>query len=172
MLLLKLSDTQARTFGASPEVGRHPTFRRSPMAMNERPSTADIPIAHVVPPPVKAAEPTLKAASKVQDWHRAQIVIAGFLALAAVAFLLAMVTIYSKPSPTTNEMLGGKLNTGKIISYSGPDKECRQQVFDNKTGQMTKPSPCDLNALGNSSPAASANSGNRLESISKAFSGR
>jgi hypothetical protein len=69
-------------------------------------------------------------------------------------------------------MLGGRLNTGKITSYSGPNKECRQQLFDNETGQITKPSPCDLDMLGDNSPAASANPGNRLESISKAFSGR
>jgi hypothetical protein len=142
------------------------------MAMNERSSTADIQIANAVPPPVKAAKPTLKAASNAQDWHRGQIVVVGFLVLAAVAFVLAIVTTYPKSSPTTNEMLGGNLNAGKIISYSGPDKECRQQVFDNETGQMTKPSPCDLDLLGNNSPAASANSVNRWESISKAFSGR
>ncbi len=142
------------------------------LAMNETSSTGDIPIADAVPPPVTAAKPRLKAASNAQDWHRAQIVVAGFLVLAAVGFVLTMVTTYPGPSSTTNEMLGGKLNTGKIISYSGPNKECRQQVFDNETGQMTKPSPCDLDMLGNNSPAASANSGNRLESISKAFSGR
>ena len=142
------------------------------MTMNERPSPGENLIANAMPPPVKAAKPTPKTASNAQDWHRAQIVVAGFLVLAVVAFALVMVTTYQKPSHTTNEMLGGRLNTGKIISHSGPDKECRQQVFDNANGQMTKPSPCDLDVLDNNSPAGSANSGNRLESISKAFSGR
>jgi hypothetical protein len=57
-----------------------------------------------------------------------------------------------RPSPTfvhssTNSMLAGKLTTGRMMNYVGPDKECRQQVFDNTTGQMTKPTPCDLSPL-------------------------
>jgi hypothetical protein len=67
-------------------------------------------------------------------------------------------------------LLGGKLTTGKIMNYVGPDKECRQQVFDNATRQMTKPTPCDLSAL--DSNGDSAHKGRRLDSFSKAFLGR
>jgi hypothetical protein len=141
--------------------------------MTENSSKADIPIANPVPPPVAVIGPRLKANSKVQDWHRARIVIAGFVIFAVVGGALAMVTTYPRPSPpATNAMLGGKLNTGKIMSYVGPDKECREQVFDNATGQMTKPVPCNLNTLDSNAASSSLNTTDRLDSISKAFSGR
>jgi hypothetical protein len=140
--------------------------------MSENSSTDDTPIAALAPMPVTIARPRPKADSKAQDWRRARIVIAGFLVLAAMGFVLAMVPTYPSPSPTTNEVLGGKLNNGKVISYTGPDRECRQQVFDNKTGQMTKPSPCDLSTLDSNATAAFSNPSSRLDAISKAFSGR
>jgi hypothetical protein len=141
--------------------------------MTENSSKADIPIANPVPPPVAVIGPRLKANSKVQDWHRVRIVIAGFMVFAVVGGVLAMVTTYPQPSPpATNAMLGGKLNIGKIMSYVGLDKECRQRVFDNVTGQMTKPAPCDMSALDSDAPSGSVNTTDRLESISKAFSGR
>jgi hypothetical protein len=141
--------------------------------MTEKSSKADIPITNPVPPPVAVIGQRLKANSKVQDWHRARIVIAGFMIFAVVGGVLAMVTTYPQPSnPTTNAMLGGKLNVGKIMSFVGPDKECRQQVFDNVTGQMTKPAPCDMSALDSDAPSSSLNTTDRLESISKAFSVR
>jgi hypothetical protein len=141
--------------------------------MSENSSTGDSPIAALAPTPVTVAKPTPKADSKSQDWQRARIVIAGLLVLAAIGFVLAMVPTYPSPSSTTNEMLGGKLNTGKVISYTGPDRECRQQqAFDNETGQMTKPSPCDLITLDSSAAPASSNPSSRLDAISKAFSGR
>lgn len=138
--------------------------------MSESFSTDQTPIAVVAPTPVIVGKPRLKADSKAQDWHRARIVIAGFLVLAAIGFVLAMATTYPNPSPapTTNAMLGGKPSTGKIVSYSGEDKECRQQVFDNVTGQMSKPEPCDMQLP----VPASSSSASRLDSISKAFSGR
>ncbi len=141
--------------------------------MTENPSRADIPIANPVPTPVVVIGPGLKANSKIQDWHRARIVIAGFMIFAVVGGMLAMVTTYPQPSnPATNAMFGGKSNIGKIVSYVGPDKECRQQVFDNVTGQMTKPAPCDMSALDSDVTSNSLNTTDRLESISKAFSGR
>jgi hypothetical protein len=109
---------------------------------------------------------------KAQDLHRARIVVAGFGILAVIISMLAMVTTYPKPPPTPNAMLGGKSNAGKIISYIGPDKKCREQTFDNATGQMTKSSPCDLSALDKNAASASSNSGGRLDEIRKAFSGR
>jgi hypothetical protein len=143
------------------------------MTMSESISKADIPNASPVPQPVTAANPRLKANSKMQDWHRARIVTAGFVIFAVVGGVLAMVTTYPQPSaPSTNAMLGGKLNTGKIMSYVGPDKECREQVFDNATGQMTKPAPCDFNTLDSHAAPSSVNTTHRLESISRAFSGR
>jgi hypothetical protein len=142
------------------------------MTMSESLSKADIRTAAPVPRSITAAKPRLKADSQVQDWRRARIVIAGFAILAVVAFVLAMVTAYPKPSPPTNAMLGGKLNTGKIMSYVGPDKECREQVFDNATGQMTKPVPCDLNTIASNDGSDTAKGGRRLDSFSKTFSGR
>ena len=140
--------------------------------MSENSSTEDTPIAALAPTPVTLAKATPKAGLKTQDWRRARIVIAGFLALAAIGFVLAMVPTYRSPSPTTNEMLGGKLNTGKVVSYTGPDRECRQQAFDNETGQMTKPSPCDFGTLDSNAAPAFSNPSSRLAAISKAFSGR
>jgi hypothetical protein len=131
------------------------------------PVIADVAIART---PVVKTRP--KADLKAQDWRRARIVIAGFAVLAVVGFALAMVTTYPKPPPTTNAMLGGALNAGKVISYIGPTKECREQVFDNATGQMTKPSPCDLNAFDKNAASASSNSDGRMDAIHKAFSGR
>jgi hypothetical protein len=140
--------------------------------MSENASTLDSPKAVPLPRPFETIRPKLKADSKTQDWHRARIVIAGFAILAVVGFVLAMVTTYPKPSPATNAMLGGKLNTGKIMSYVGPDKECREQVFDNTTGQMTKPAPCNWNTLDSNDGSAAAGGGRRLDSFSKTFSGR
>jgi hypothetical protein len=144
-----------------------------PVTMTETPPKADIPIADQVPPPIAANEPRLKAKSKVQDWHRARIVMAGFVIFAIVGGVLTMVTTYPQPSPlATNAMLGGKVNVGKIMSYVGPDKECREQVFDNMTGQMTKPAPCDMSALEDNGGPDTAKGGRRLDSFSKTFSGR
>jgi hypothetical protein len=144
-----------------------------PVTMTENPSKADTPIANPVPPPVPAIKPRLKANSKAQDWRRARIVIAGFAIFAVVGGVLAMVTTYPQASPpATNAMLGGKLNAGRIMSYVGPDKECRQQVFDNVTGEMTKPAPCDMSALEGNGGPDTANGGRRLDSFSKTFSGR
>jgi hypothetical protein len=144
-----------------------------PVTMTENFSKADIPIANPVPPSVAAIRPRPKANSKVQDWHRARIVIAGFVIFAVIGGVLTMVITYPQPSPpATNAMLGGKLNTGRIMSYIGPDKECRQQVFDNVTGQMTKPAPCDMSALEGNGGPDTANGGRRLDSFSKTFSGR
>ena len=141
--------------------------------MSENSSTVDIPKAAPLPTPIGAVRPKLKTDSKVQDWHRARIVIAGFAILAFVGFVLAMVTTYPRPSPpATNAMLAGKLNTGKIMSYVGPNKECRQQVFDNVTGQMTKPAPCEMSVLDSNGGPDTGSGGGRLDSISKAFSGK
>jgi hypothetical protein len=141
--------------------------------MSESLSKADIPTASLVPQPVTAGNPRLKANAKVQDRHRARIVIAGFMIFAVVGGVLAMVTTYPRPSnPATNAMLGGKLNVGKIMSYVGPDKECREQVFDNATGQMTKPAPCNLNTLDSNDESDAARGGRRLDSFSRTFSGR
>jgi hypothetical protein len=141
--------------------------------MNESLSKADIPTASPVPQPVTAANPRLKASAKVQDRHRARIVIVGFVIFAVVGGVLAMVTTYPRPSPpATNAMLGGKLNTGKIMGYVGPDKECREQIFDNATGQMTKPMPCNLSTLDSNDGSDAARGGRRLDSFSKTFSGR
>jgi hypothetical protein len=116
------------------------------------------------------ARPKPNTDQKAQDWRRARIVIAGFFVFAVIGFVLAMVTTYPNPSPTptTNAMLGGKLSTGKIVSYFGEEKECRQQVFNNETGQMSKSEPCDMQGP----DPVSSNPASRLEAISKAFSGR
>jgi len=138
--------------------------------MSEKSTTSDPAIAGPTPALVMVARPKPKTEQKAQDWRRARIVIAGFLVFAVIGFVLAMVTTYPKPSPTptTNAMLGGKLSTGKIVSYSGEAKECRQQVFDNETGQMSKPEPCDMQGL----DPVSVSPASRLDAISKAFSGR
>jgi hypothetical protein len=92
---------------------------------------------------------------------------------ALVGGMLAMVITYPQPSsPVTNAMLGGKLNTGKIMGYVGPDKECREQVFDNATGQMTKSAPCDFSTFDSNATSGSVNTTGRFDSIRKAFSGR
>jgi hypothetical protein len=140
--------------------------------MNETSATGDPVIADAATALATVVKPRPKADLKAQDWRRARIVIAGFVILAVVGFVLAMVTTYPKPSPTTNAILGGKLNAGKVVSYIGPDKECREQVFDNSTGKMTKPSPCDLSALDRNAASASSNSDGRLDAMRKAFSGR
>ena len=141
-------------------------------AMSEDSSANEFPIAAAVPTPVTVPKPRLTVGANAQDWRRTRIAIAAFFVLAAIGFVLTMVPTYLNHLPTANDMLGGKLNTGKVISYTGAENECRQQIFDNETGQMTKPLPCDMNTLDNNSAPASSNPTNRLEAISKAFSGR
>jgi hypothetical protein len=129
---------------------------------------------HIDPARARATVPgpKPKADQKAQDWHRALIVVAGFFVLAALGFVLATTTDFPMLSPTTNAMIGGELHTAAVISYSTDKKECREQVFDNKTGQMTKPEPCGLRALNSTGASASSYSVNRLDAIKKAFSNR
>jgi hypothetical protein len=148
---------------------RHLLLLGSRPAMSEKSSTGDPAIAD---PALAAtvARPRPKADQKAQDWHRARVVIAGFFVLAAIAFLLAMATNYPTSPPTTSAMLGSEPRTGKIISYYGENKECREQAFDNKTGQMTKPEPCGLRALNSDGALVPSDSSDRLDAIRKAFS--
>jgi hypothetical protein len=138
--------------------------------MSEKSTTVDA----VIAAPARAArpavtEPRAKPKSKMQDWHRARIVIIGVFALAAVASLLAMVI--KQPEAPHAANAGGELSAGKVVSYSAEGKECRQQAFDNETGRLRKSEPCDLDMLDGNSGSASSSPRTRLEGISKAFSG-
>jgi len=142
--------------------------------MSEKSTTGDPLVAVPATARVTVAGPRPKAEQKAQDWRRALIVIAGFFVLAALGLILATATATNHPiaSNSTNATPSGELRTAKVISYSNDKKECREQVFDNKTGQMTKPEPCGLRALNSNGPPAPSDSINRLEAISKAFSNR
>jgi hypothetical protein len=141
--------------------------------MSENSITADPAIAdHAAALSTTVARPKPKIGRKAQDRRRARIVIAGVLVLVALGLLLAMATHYPMSPHATNAMSGGESHTGKVVSYFGKDKECRQQVFDNETGRVMKSEPCDWSVLDSDGASAVSSPRNRLDAISKTFSGR
>jgi hypothetical protein len=110
------------------------------------------------------AGPRPKSDQTAHDWYRALVVIAAFLILATLGFLLSR--NYPTPSYTTNAELDAELFTGTIISHPDDKRECREHFFDNKTGKMTQPERCGVRAFnGKGAPAPS----NSIDAIRKSF---
>jgi hypothetical protein len=118
-----------------------------------------------------AVRPRSKAKQKAKDRQRAFVVVAGFVLMAAVGALLA---ISNRMSSHTTEVISNNiLRTAKVTSSSIDDKNCREQVFDNQTGRMTRlEQPCDANAFDSNGVTAPLGTIHRLDAISKSFSGR
>jgi hypothetical protein len=104
------------------------------------------------------------------EWYTALFIAAGFFVLATLGFLSARAFGDPTASYTANAESSAELYTGTVISYPDSKRECREQLFDNKTGKMTKSEPCGLRALsGTGAPAPSSSIG---LAIKKTFSNR
>src|SRR5580704_13612493 len=102
------------------------------------------------------------------EWYSALFITAGFFVLGTLGILSARALGGPTTSRTANAELGGELYTGTVISNPDYKSECRERLFDNKTGKMTKSEPCGLRALnGNGAPARSNSIG---LAIKKSFS--
>jgi hypothetical protein len=127
------------------------------------------PGAHPVQARAIVADPRLKADQKARDRHHALVTIAGFFVLATLGFLLARMTNHLTPSQTLNSESEDELFTGTIRTNPDDKRECREQFFDNRSGKMTMPEPCGLQALNGKSAATPSNS---INAIRKAFLSR
>jgi hypothetical protein len=104
------------------------------------------------------------------EWYSALFITAGFLVLGALGFLSARALGDPTRSRTANAGPSAELYTGTVISNPDYKSECRERLFDNRTGRMTPPEPCGWRALnGNGAPAPSNAVG---LAIKKAFSTR
>ena len=104
------------------------------------------------------------------EWYSALFIVAGFFVLGTLGFLSARALGDPTRSRSANADLGGELYTGTVTSNPDYKSECRERLFDNKTGRMTKPEPCGWRALnGNGAPAPPNSVG---LAIKKAFSNR
>ena len=102
------------------------------------------------------------------EWYSALFIGAGFLVLGTLGFVSAKALGGPTPSRTANAELSAELYTGTVISNPDYKSECRERLFDNKTGRMTKSEPCGWRALnGNSASARSIGL-----AIKKSFSNR
>jgi hypothetical protein len=104
------------------------------------------------------------------EWYSALFIGAGFLVLGTLGFVSAKALGGPTPSRTANAELSAELYTGTVISNPDYKSECRERLFDNKTGKMTRPEPCGWRALnGNGAPVRSNSIG---LAIKKSFSNR
>jgi hypothetical protein len=107
------------------------------------------------------------------DPEPAFVIVAGFLLMVAAVALLATSAEYPMSPHTTEVISNNNLRTAKVASSSIDDKHCREQVFDNQTGRITRSEqPCDTNAFDSNSVMAPLGTIHRLDAISKSFSGR
>jgi len=137
--------------------------------MNQKSSTANDP---ATAQGTTVARPRRRANQKAQERRRA-VMIAGIFLGAAIIALLAVSTQYPTSSHATDVISNSNSRTAIVTSSSIDDKNCRQQVFDNQTGRMTRSEqPCDTNAFDNNGVMAPSGSIHRLDAISKSFSGR
>jgi len=104
------------------------------------------------------------------EWYTALFIAAGFFVLATLGFLSARAFGDPTASYTANAESSAELYTGTVISNPDYKSECRERLFDNKTGRMTKSEPCGWRALNGNSASARSNSIGLA--IKKSFSNR
>ena len=85
---------------------------------------------------VIVADSRLKADLKAHDRYRALVTFAGFLVLASLGFLLERTTDHRTHSQTRNAVLDDESFTGTIRTNSDDKMECREQLFDNRSGKI------------------------------------
>jgi hypothetical protein len=123
------------------------------------------------------SHPVSMARGKKQERRRALVIGCGMLLFAAV---IAAVVITAQP------LILGHLSRAPQVATAAPDsdlrtakitrdlggKECWQDIFDNRTGRMTRSShPCETTDYDSNGAPVPVGTIHRLDAISKSFSG-
>jgi hypothetical protein len=113
-----------------------------------------------------------------QERRRALIISCGIMSVAAVGVVAVIATSNPKSPwrfhvpPATVATSDSDLSTA-VITIDSDDKGCWRQVFDNRTGRLTRsPQPCEKTAYDSSGAPIPLGTIHRLDAISKSFSGR
>ena len=86
---------------------------------------------------------------------------------------LPMSTHPTNSYQTASEAPDNTLGSAKVTIDSADGGGCRQQVFDNQTGRMTRSQqPCDTTARDINGVPIPLGTVHRLDAISKSFSGK
>jgi hypothetical protein len=127
--------------------------------------------------PVTCSAADRARSHRAQERRRALIVSSGILLVVALGFVLAMTAKLPMSSPPVNlpqaasEVANHSLNSAKVTIHSGDANGCRQQVFDNQTGRMTRTQqPCDSTTRDSNGAPVPLGTIHRLDAISKSFS--
>jgi hypothetical protein len=114
-----------------------------------------------------------------QERRRAVIIGCGILFMVGLGFALVMTAELSvSPHLTNSPQLASvtpdnNSSSATITIDSADGSGCRQQVFDNQTGRMTRSQkPCDTTARDSSGVPIPLGTIHRLDAISKSFSGK
>jgi hypothetical protein len=107
--------------------------------------------------------------------HRRALVIVCLVAAVTTAVVIAAESLISGQSSRAPQIAlatpDGDLQTAKITKDLG-GKGCSQEVFDNRTGRMTRsPQPCDTTTYDSNGAPVPLGTIHRLDAISKSFSG-
>jgi hypothetical protein len=130
-----------------------------------------------VAPPGSAPAPLRSAVRRTQKRWPALMIGCGMLlaAVGTAAVVIATETSGSRPSSNSPRIAAAPdsdLRTAKITRDLG-DKECSEQIFDNRTGRMTRsPQPCEAMAYDSNGVPIPLGTIHRLDAISKSFSSR
>jgi hypothetical protein len=138
----------------------------------------DTPLAANNSPTARSA-PARAQSQRRQERRRALIVSCGILFVVGSGFVLAMTaelpmsTHLTNLSQTASEAPDNNLGFAKVTIDSTDGSGCRQQVFDNQTGRMTRSQlPCDTTARDSDGVPIPLGTIHRLDAISKLFSGK
>jgi hypothetical protein len=134
------------------------------------------PIAFSMP---SRSTPGRAQAQRAQERRRALIVSCVILFVVGLGFVLMMTaelpmsTHLTNSSQTASEAPANDLGSAKVTIDSADGRGCRQQVFDNQTGRMTRSQqPCDTTARDSNGVPIPLGTIHRLDAISKSFSGK
>jgi hypothetical protein len=129
--------------------------------------------------PIAHSAPARAQSRSVQERRRVLIVGCGILFVMALGFALVMTaespmsTHLTHSSQTVSEAPDKNLGSAKVTIDSADGNECRQQVFDNQTGRMTRSQqPCDTTVRDSNGVSQPQGTIHRLDAISKSFSGK
>jgi hypothetical protein len=129
--------------------------------------------------PIARSAPARAQSQRTQERRRALIVSCGILFVVGLGFVLVTATEFPMPahptksSQTASEAPDNNLGSAKVTIESADGKGCRQQVFDNQTGRMTRSQqPCETTAYDNNGAQLPLGTMHRLDAISKSFLGK
>jgi hypothetical protein len=144
--------------------------------MGETSDGSNRPIVLSGPPEATPVRPR-SGPARSQERRRSLIISCGILLLATATAVMViavkspMSVLALNSSRTATEMPENGTHTAKITTESG-GKGCSQQTFDNQTGHMTRSQqPCEATAYDSNGVPIPLGTIQRLDAISKSFSG-